>query len=352
MTERHEGIVLRAVSGVYTVQRSGSSGSSGNVESADIANKRAAHSEKRESHEREPQVIHCTLRGNLKKDLQYTTSDSFAKRVTRAKRSFVNDTISVGDRVKYVEAKQGAGVIEEVLPRRSRFSRAGFRGKEQTLVCNLDQIVIVFACAEPNLDPWKIDRFLVATESEGLEPLIVANKCDLVSKGEAAEMFAEWSSVGYRVIRTSVRQGIGLEVLREALKNNVSAFVGPSGVGKSSLLNALQPGLNLKTADIGYVTYKGRHTTTAAQLIPMRTGGWVADTPGLRNLDLFEADRDELALFFPEFQPLLGHCRFDNCHHTTEPGCAIKEAVERGDISPRRYESFRVLDGELEPARR
>jgi ribosome biogenesis GTPase len=343
LTERHEGIVLRAVSGVYTVQR---------AETEDITSKRAGHADRREPHERDLPVIHCTLRGNLKKDLQYTTSDSFAKRVTRAKRSFVNDTISVGDRVKYVDAKQGAGVIEEVLPRRSRFSRSGFRGKEQTLVCNLDQIVIVFACAEPNPDPWKVDRFLVATESEELQPLLVANKCDLVSESEAGEMFAEWSSLGYRVIHTSVRQGIGLEELREALKSKVSAFVGPSGVGKSSLLNALQPGLNLKTADIGYVTYKGRHTTTAAQLIPMRSGGWVADTPGLRNLDLFEAERDDLPHFFPEFKPLLGHCRFDNCRHTTEPGCAIKEAVERGDISVRRYESFRILEGELEPARR
>lgn len=347
MTERHEGIVLRAVSGVYTVQR---------ADTPESDNRRpAARRESRESGdscEHEPPVIHCTLRGNLKKDFQYTTSESFAKRVTRAKRSFVTDTVSVGDRVKYVEAKQGAGVIEEVLPRRSRFSRAGFRGKEQTMVCNLDQIVIVFACAEPNLDPWKLDRFLVATESEGLEPLIVANKCDLVPDGEAGRMFAEWASLGYRVIQTSARRGFGLEELRLALDGKVSAFVGPSGVGKSSLLNAIQPGLNLKTGDIGYVTYKGRHTTTAVQLIPLRSGGWVADTPGLRNMDLFETDRDDLALFFPEFQPLLGRCRFDNCRHAAEPGCAIREAAEQGGISPRRYESFRILAGELEPARR
>lgn len=339
--ERKEGIVLRAVSGVYTVQCV-------ELESSQPVGESSSH----DPHERRAPVIHCTLRGNLKKDLQFTTSGSFARRVSRAKRSFVTDTVSVGDRVRYVEAKQGAGVIEEVLPRRSRFSRSGFRGREQTLVCNLDQIAIVFACAEPNLDPWKLDRFLVAAESEGLEPLIVANKCDLVTEHEAAELFAEWSSVGYRVVCTSARQGAGIQELRTALKDKVSALVGPSGAGKSSLLNAVQPGMNLKTGDIGYVTFKGRHTTTAAQLLPLRSGGWVADTPGLRQFDLFETDRDDLEFLFPEFQPLLGKCRFDNCRHTAEPGCAIRESVERGDINSRRYESFRILAGELEPVRR
>lgn len=342
MTDRHEGIVLRAVSGVYTVQRAE------DCKSAEFHTPLYG----RAPLDSEPIVVHCTLRGNLKKELQYTTSGSFAKRVTRAKRGFVNDTIAVGDRVRYVEAKQGAGVIEEVLPRRSRFSRSGFRGREQTLVCNLDQIVVVFACAEPNPDPWKLDRFLVAAEAEGLEPVIVANKCDLVTRSEAEALFAEWAAVGYRVLPTSAKGATGTEDLREALQGKVSAFVGPSGVGKSSLLNALQAGLNLKTADIGYVTFKGRHTTTAAQLIPLRSGGWVADTPGLRNFDLFETESEDVALYFPEFQPLLGKCRFDDCRHTNEPGCAIKEAVGRGEISTRRYESFRALAGELEPARR
>jgi len=315
-----EGIVLRAVSGVYTVQVNG-------------------------------HVVHCTLRGNLKKEFQYSTSASLPRRVTRAKRPYASDTISVGDRVRFVETRQGAGVIEEVLPRRSRLVRAGFRGREQTLVANLDQIVIVFACAEPRLDPWKLDRFLVAAEAEELAPLIVANKRDLVDAAEWREQFAEFEAIGYRVLPTSAKTGEGIDLLRAHLDGRVSAFAGPSGVGKSSLLNALQPGLRLRTGEIGYVTYKGRHTTTAAELIPLCSGGWVADTPGLRQFELFELERDELADCFPEFRPCLGACRFDDCRHEKEPGCAIKAAVEEGRIGRRRYESFIALAAETKGRR-
>ncbi len=311
-----EGIVLQAVSGLYTV------------------------------HARD-QVYDCTLRGNLKKELNYTTSASFARRVTSARRPFARDVLSVGDRVRFVVTKPGAGVIEEVLPRRSRFVRAGFRGREQTIVSNLDLLVIVFACAEPNPDLWKLDRFLAAAEQEGLEPLIVANKRDLVSEEQQRETFREYEALGYRVLPTSVRESLGLDALRDALKERVAAFVGPSGVGKSSLLNAMHPGLNLATADIGYTTYKGRHTTTAARLIPLPSGGWVADTPGLRQLELFECSREELEGCFPEFRAHIGRCKFDDCRHDTEPGCAIKRAVEEQRISERRYRSFLALAAEV-----
>jgi ribosome biogenesis GTPase len=310
-----EGIVLRAVSGVYTVQSSG-------------------------------RVVHCTLRGNLKKEFQYSTSASLSRKVIRARRPYNFDTVSVGDRVRFVESHHGAGVIEEVLPRRTRFTRAGFRGQEQTIVCNLDQLCIVFAAVEPRPDPWKLDRFLVAAEAESIRPLIVANKADLVPEEELRSSFAGWERIGYRVLPTSAQTGAGLDMLREALREKVSACVGPSGVGKSSLLNAIQPGLNLRTAEIGYITYKGRHTTTAAQLIPLRSGGWVADTPGLRQMELLDMERSELAECFPEFRPHLGRCRFDDCRHDSEPGCAVRAAVQSGEISQRRYESFLILAGE------
>jgi ribosome biogenesis GTPase len=320
LNQVNEGIVLSAISGAYTVDSDG-------------------------------RQIRCTLRGNLKKELQYSTSSSFGKRVTRAKRQFTTDTVSVGDRVRFTESENGQGVIEEILPRETRFARTGFRGQEHTMVCNLDQVLIVFACAEPRPDPWKIDRFLVTAESEGLHATIVANKFDLVEPEEIEKLFAEWLAVGYRVVPTSAKKDHGVDSLREALRDKVSAFVGPSGAGKSSLLNVIQPGLNLRTGDIGYVTFKGRHTTTATTLIPLEFGGWVADTPGLRQLDLTEKDRDIIAQCFPEFQPFLGHCRFDNCHHEAEPGCALKQAVENEVVSRRRYESFLAIAGECAKGR-
>lgn len=304
-----EGIVLRAVSGVYSVQADG-------------------------------HVLHCTLRGNMKKELQFSTSQSVARRVTRVRRPRCPDTVTVGDRVRVTCTSHGVGVIEEVLPRRNQFSRAGFRGQEQVVVCNLDQLAIVFACAEPQPDLWKLDRFLVAAELAALRPLVVANKADLVSEAERESAFGLYERLGYSVLFTSAKCGRGVEDLCGRLKGLVTAFVGPSGVGKSSLLNAVQPGLNLRTTEIGYVTYKGRHTTTAAQLIPLRFSGWVADTPGLRQLELLEKDRETVIQGFPEMRCLLGECRFDNCRHETEPDCAIKDAVERGAICERRYRSM------------
>jgi len=324
----HEGIVLRAISGVYVVQ---------------------ADTDK-DSH---PRRYNCTLRGNLKKTFTYSTSGSLPRRVQRAKRPFTTDTVAVGDRVRFTPMDEEEGVIEEILPRQSRFARASFRGSEQTLITNLDQLVIVFACAEPNPDLWRLDRWLVAAESYGLEPLIVANKRDLVDDATFREKFAEFTAIGYRVLGTSAPQSLGIEELRAALRGRISAFTGPSGVGKSSLLNLVQPGLHLDTGDIGHVTYKGRHTTTVRELIPLDSGGWVADTPGLRNLELLAMDRDELADCFIEFRPCLETaCRFRDCRHENEPGCNLKAAVAEGRISPRRYESFLLLAREIESAKR
>jgi ribosome biogenesis GTPase len=289
----------------------------------------------------------CELRGNLKKRFTYSTSHNKPRRVVSAGRRLV-DVAAVGDRVRFTVSEDGAGVIEEILPRRSRFARASFRGREQTLVSNLDQLVVVFACAEPRPDLWLLDRWLVATEASELTPLIVANKGDLVSGEDFHELFDEFAALGYSVLETSAVRGNGIGLLRDALNGRVSAFTGPSGVGKSSLLNALQPGLHLETAEVGGVTHKGRHTTTVRQLIPLETGGWVADTPGLRQLDLLPMDREALAACFIEFRPVLeSPCRFRDCRHENEPGCALKSAVEAGGISPRRYESFLILCREL-----
>lgn len=203
----------------------------------------------------------------------------------------------------------------------------------------MDQVVIVFACAEPYPDLWKLDRFLAAAEADELAPIVVANKADIAD----AAPFNEYRDIGYSIVVASAKLGTGVEEIRERLRGKVSAFVGPSGVGKSSLLNSVQPGLELRTGDMGAVTHKGRHTTTSAQLIPLRIGGWVADTPGLRQFELLDLSHEEIADCLPEFRGLVGRCRFDDCRHYSEPNCAIKAAVASGAISRRRYESYLAM---------
>jgi ribosome biogenesis GTPase / thiamine phosphate phosphatase len=291
-----------------------------------------------------PQRVACTLRGNLRKTLTYSTSASQPRRVMKAKRQNYTDVVAVGDRVRFTPIESNSGVIEEVYPRETQFARSAFRGREQTLVTNLDQLVIVFACAEPNPDLWRLDRWLISAEFSGLSALIVANKRDRVDAATVSERFDEFRQIGYRVIETSAKAGIGIDALRSELHGRISAFTGPSGVGKSSLLNALQPGLKLATGDVGEVTFKGRHTTTVRELIPLESGGWVADTPGLRQLDLLSMTREDLLNAFVEFVPLLETpCRFRNCRHDNEPDCVLKTAAAAGKISARRYESFLAL---------
>ena len=319
-----EGLVLRAISGQYIVQTDGDNSAA-------------------------PRIMRCLLRGNLKKDLTYNTSGSVARRVTTAKRPLTKDTVAVGDRVRFTLTDEDNGVIEAILPRVTRFARASTGGQVQTLVTNLDQLAIVFACAEPNPDLWRIDRWIVAAETNGIEPLIVANKRDLTDAKTFEANFAEYARIGYRVIATSARQNLGIAELKETLRGRISAFTGPSGVGKSSLLNQVQPGLKLATGEIGLTTFKGRHTTTVRELIPLESGGWVADTPGLRQLEMLEMERDVLADCFIEFEPFLQiPCRFRNCIHEAEPDCSLKNAVEAGHVSRRRYESFLALAREIE----
>ena len=314
-----EGLVLRVDSGLYIVH---------------------ADPDKNNS----PRRVVCSLRGNLRKNFTYSTSGSQPRRVMKAKRSHNMDVVAVGDRVRFTPIEPGSGIIEEVYPRNSHFSRSSFRGREQTLVTNLDQLVIVFACAEPNPDLWRLDRWLASAESSGLEPLIVANKRDRVDEATFAERFDEYKRIGYIVLETSAKADLGIDDLRAALQGRISAFTGPSGVGKSSLLNALQPGLKLATGEVGETTFKGKHTTTVRELIPLESGGWVADTPGLRQLDLLNMTRGDLLNCFIEFVPFLDTaCRFRNCRHDNEPDCVLKKAVASGEISSRRYESFLQL---------
>ncbi len=258
--------------------------------------------------------------------------------------------LAVGDRVTINgEADPSSWAIDVIHPRTSKLARrapGGARG-ERVVVANLDQVLVVFAAAKPEPHPRMLDRFLVIAEANGLAARIVINKCDLVPEREIRARFAEHSNAGYPLHLTSVRTSTGLEALRDEVGGRSSALSGPSGVGKSSLMNTLFPGLNLRTAEISESVNKGRHTTVGAVLHPLPGGGFIADTPGLREVGLWGIHVSEIANCFPELRPLLGECRFADCTHLVEPGCAIREAVQAGIVSRGRYESFIKLREEL-----
>jgi ribosome biogenesis GTPase len=273
--------------------------------------------------------LECRLRGRVKQE----RGDS--------------DLVVIGDRVALELLADGKAMIESVEPRRTRFSRRqpGPRGswKEDMIVANLDQVLVVFACAEPMPHLRMLDRFLVVAEHNEVEAVVVANKVDLVGLIAARETFAAYEAIGYPVHYVSAREGVGLEDLADRLVGRVSVVTGPSGVGKSTLLNAIQPGLRIETGPVSEAVHKGRHTTTSAELHALTApgGGYVADTPGLREIGLWQVPTDELAWCFPEMRPHLGGCGFNDCRHLAEPRCAIRAAVAAGQISEARYDSFR-----------
>jgi ribosome biogenesis GTPase len=207
-------------------------------------------------------------------------------------------------------------------------------------VANPDQVVFVFACAQPAPHLRMLDRFLVVAEVNRLPALICANKADLVTAAEAEARFGLYARLGYSVVYTSALTGQGLDELRGRLQDKLSVLSGPSGVGKSSLLNALEPGLGLRARAVSTATTKGRHTTVHVELLPLAAGGYVADTPGIRSLGLWDVEPDELDGYFVEIGPWVADCEFSDCTHMHEPGCAVLAAVERGDIARSRYESY------------
>jgi ribosome biogenesis GTPase len=276
----------------------------------------------------------CRLRGRLKKQ------------------PAEGDIVALGDRVRFTPLPDGSGVIEEVEPRTHALIRKApsARGEyRQVLLANPDQVVFVFSCANPAPRLGMLDRFLVIAEQQGIPPWIVANKTDLVTAEEARCLFAEYPPLGYPVIFTSVKSGEGLEELHDRLKGKLSALAGPSGVGKSSLLNAIQPELGLAVREVSQATSKGRHTTVIRQMFPLKDGGYVADLPGLRMLALWDVQPEELDGYFPELRHRVQDCAFSDCTHRSEPGCAVQAALQRGEISPRRYQSYlRMRFGEEE----
>jgi len=291
-------------------------------------------------------VYRCRLRGKLLEQAQSS------------------DIAAIGDRVtiQTLDNHQGAaaGTIIAVEPRTSVLSRSarteGNRGagkaeREQVIIANADQAFFVFAAAAPMPHPHQIDRFLVVGEKSNIETItIVVNKTDLSNPIDINAAFRPYETMGYRVIYTSALQNIGVDMLKAQLKDKISVFAGPSGVGKTSLLNAIQPGLGRTVKAVSESTKLGMHTTRYSELIKLEMGGYLADTPGLRFLTIWDVEPEELDAYFRDIAPLVPECRFGDCTHHDEPGCAVREAAESGRISRKRYESYVNLRDELEAA--
>ncbi len=265
----------------------------------------------------------------------------------KAKRDKGQSPVAVGDIVDFVPSVDGPGGIEKVHPRLTKFSRVRvgeeLKGTEQVIVANVDQMVIVASVREPELKLRLVDRFIVAAFKGGLKPVVVINKIDLQHRHDLARIKTIYESVEVPIVQASCVSGVGIDELRKQLCDHESIFVGHSGTGKSSLLNSLQPGLAIRTAEVSETTTKGTHTTTNVELYALDSGGYVVDSPGLKVLGIWDLDRDELQIYFPEFEAYLGHCKFSRCSHLHEPECAVKQAVSEGRIFPERYESYERL---------
>lgn len=253
------------------------------------------------------------------------------------------DQVVIGDRVVVADV-QGAYVVEEILPRKTQIMRVKGGRRARVLVANADRLAAVVAARDPKPQRELIDRLLVVGESGGVAVSLVINKMDLEGAAEIADGLAHiYEAVGYPVLRVSATSGEGMPALRRMVSTGIVLFVGPSGAGKSSLVNALEPGLNLRTGELSRRTGTGRHTTVTSRLIPLSHGGLLADTPGFSEVGLWGVERTELDWCFPEFRAHRDRCRFRSCSHLTEPDCGVREALEAGEVDAGRFESYRTL---------
>lgn len=298
-------------------------------------------------------LITCSISSKLRKNLLYPTADpsSIAPRVVAVKDIETVDPIAVGDNVEFTMVDDTTGMIVEVLPRRNKLSRPAMDGNrrmksgtqpmEQVIAANVDQIISVMPIANPAPSWELLDRYLLTAEAADIPPLICFTKLDLMPDAAIPGEIKVYEELGYPVLLTSSNTGQGIDVIKAALKGKVSVLWGKSGVGKTSLLNAIQPELGLRVLEINKFNSEGRHSTSHMEMFDLEFGGSLIDTPGVRTFKLWDVEDTDLAHFMPDLRSYLGKCKFgSNCMHQHEPGCAIKEAVKAGQIDQRRYESY------------
>ena len=293
------------------------------------------------------QMITCALSSRLRKQLEYpkAAAGSRRQRVQNVRRIKVVDPVAIGDRVIIDAGTDKQGMITEILPRKNKISRRASGGskKEQLIAANIDQVMPIFTFTHPKTDWALLDRMLAIAEWQEIEPIICFNKMDLTSEDYAKQKTDVYQKIGYTILFTSTVSNVGKEAFQNTLKDRTTLFMGPSGVGKTSLLNWIQPGLQLRTGEISTTSGEGRHTTTHTELVSLEQGGFVGDIPGVREFNLFGIEANDTPYLFKEFLPHLGACRFRDCTHIKEPNCAIKMAVEQNDISFQRYQSYLAI---------
>ncbi|MCP4726287.1 MAG: ribosome small subunit-dependent GTPase A [bacterium] len=273
-------------------------------------------------------TYNCMLRGRFRLELK----DSY-------------NPIAVGDRVKISKVGDTDGVIEELLPRDNKISRPTKSGvkRERIIAANIDKLVAVVSTIKPDLKPGLIDRLLLVAERESVKGAICINKWDLAEKGEFDNIVKIYKDLGYEVFTTDALSGDGVEDLENALKDRFTVFIGQSGVGKTTLLNKIIPGLNRKTQEVSDYSDKGKHTTSYVSAVALESGGMIADTPGFRNFGIWGVEREEIAGLYREFRKFEDGCKYSPCTHYHEPHCAVKDALEDGKISELRYENYRRI---------
>jgi ribosome biogenesis GTPase len=272
------------------------------------------------------------------------------RRSLKASDTGFTNIVAVGDQVQVSHNGAARGMIETVLPRRSALARPDpFYGHlRQVIVANVDQLLVVASWHDPAFWPELVDRYLIGAARNGLTPVICVNKVDLAEDPtEPQAVLRAYCDAGYTVLLTSAQSGLGVEGLRRLLQGQTTALAGLSGVGKSSLLSAIEPGLHLRVGEVSERKHEGRHTTTQVSLHPLAAGGFVVDTPGIREFGLSGLRKGDLAGFYPELAALKGRCRFEDCSHTREPGCAVKLAVREGRLAAMRYDSYRKILADL-----